>query len=112
MAHFQGMSKMAKKKERKYYVVEGSGMFPYDMLRYDHSWPHSETYDSHKLAEDYGSGMRRVMLASDQQGTCPNLDRWKSFTWKVIAVGPEATHISQWRDDKNKPSMFADMERN
>lgn len=101
---------MAKKNQRIYYVVEGYGIFPYDMLRYDHSWPHSELNDSRKLdnpfATEGAERKRRIMLATDQQGNTPNMDRWKSFTWKVVASGPEAAYVSQWRNDINRASMF------
>ncbi len=97
---------MAKIK-RKYYVVEGFGMFPYDMLRYDHSWPHSELHDSNKLTMNYDGELRRVMLASDSENV-PNRDRWKSFNWKVIASGGESAHIEQWRE-MQKISMFSNI---
>jgi hypothetical protein len=85
--------------KRTYYVVEGSGSFPCDMLRYDHAWPHSEAHDSHAIEQAAFSepkGMRRIMLATDT-ASGPNRDRWKSFTWRVVAVGSDPYALEQWR---------------
>lgn len=71
---------------RRQFIVEGSGIFPFDMLRYDHCWPKREAEDSPGLAVGmYGesAGIRRVTLLTDSH-TAPTLRRWESFTWRVV----------------------------
>lgn len=65
------------------YVVEGSGEFPIDMLRYDRSCPATEA-DAHKISRE---GVRRITLLRFSQGNAsPNADRWESFRWKILAT--------------------------
>ncbi len=45
------------------FTVEGSGMFPYDMLRYDQCWPSSEQ-DSPRLIDPYGFGGEGLVRVS------------------------------------------------
>ena len=77
------------KTQRVRFTVEGSGTFPFDMLRYDACWPESESRDSYRLAADYGNdknppSRRQVTLLSDNRHA-PTYGRWESFTWKVIS---------------------------
>ena len=74
------------------YTVEGAGEFPYDMLRYDGSFPASEQ-DSVKLYADYDE-RRQVRLLSFVESSIrmdnllmPNRRRWESFLWRVVS-GP------------------------
>lgn len=72
-------------------VVEGSGQFPFDMLRYDHCWPINEGQDSPELAKDWGAERRQValrMASPNDHG--PTIGRWDSFGWRVIYC--EAVH--------------------
>lgn len=73
---------MAKIK-RKRFIVEGSGVFPYDMLRYDACWPETESQDSYKLCRDAAGEFRRVALLTDSE-SAPTVGRWRSFTWRVV----------------------------
>lgn len=70
------------------FTVEGSGDFPFDMLRYDACWPYSEAGDSHQLAAPSGveplRAGRRIVLQSAQEGG-PTAGRWERFGWRVIA---------------------------
>lgn len=76
---------MAKIK-RKRFIVEGSGAFPFDMLRYDHAWPATEAEDSWRLDRELCEGaMRRVTLLTDSP-IAPTYGRWESFTWRVRFV--------------------------
>ena len=83
------MSRSATKRRR--FVVEGTGNFPFDMLRYDACWP-ADSGESHKLEcaycsrrpEDPLSSKRRVTLLSDWS-QAPTEGRWNSFTWRVIS---------------------------
>lgn len=77
---------MARAPKRVTFTVEGSGMFPYDMLRYDHAWPLNEPDDSPRLAADWAEGRRRVVLCSDSP-QAPTVGRWESFTWRVVGLG-------------------------
>jgi hypothetical protein len=69
---------------RKMYIftVEGKGLFPTDMLRYDACYP---THNTSVKNIDYVSlkENRRVTLASANP---PTNDRWQSFMWPVIAI--------------------------
>lgn len=65
-------------------VVEGSGCFPYDMLRYDHCTPFSES-DSSGL-EYHTPGMRKVTLRRRCVSPMPATEgRWKSFGWRIVS---------------------------
>lgn len=69
------------------YVVEGSGEFPHDMLRYTQSWPKDET-DSRAMGAD-AEGRRRVTLTKHHRDPTPKLaeDRWLSkFRWMVVEI--------------------------
>jgi hypothetical protein len=69
---------------RQTFDVEGSGSFPYDMLRFDQCWPANEG-ESPKL-EAYMPELRRVTLMRTvfHAGDVPTIRRWQSFTWRVI----------------------------
>lgn len=71
--------------KRHLFTVEGSGSFPFDMLRYDDCWPHTERYDSAALQHESRT-RRRVVLATNSQ-SAPTAERWASFNWKVIGRG-------------------------
>lgn len=72
---------MSQKTKRRFYVVQGAGDFPHDMLRYDESFPAREK-DSGRM-EGLTKRKRRVMLATDS-AQAPNAERWKSFLWEVV----------------------------
>ena len=78
---------MAKVKTRIRFTVEGSGDFPFDMLRRDCCWPEREAdsgaLDLIRNAEYFTP--RRVTLLSDNYRV-PTDGCWKSFAWKVIGV--------------------------
>lgn len=65
----------------KTFVVEGSGRFPIDMLRYVPCWPATE-HDSHLAS--LPNGLRRVTVET-MSGSDAAAARWESFVWKVIA---------------------------
>lgn len=83
---------MAKQK-RVRFTVEGSGDFPFDMLRYDHCWPEHESPDSYNVSLTYANctdrnddtypGKRRVTLLTESPNA-PTEARWKSFSWSVV----------------------------
>lgn len=65
------------------FVVEGSGEFPFDMLRYDQAVPLREI----EIDGVYSSGRqdkRRIQLRSYAGG--PTTVRWRSFGWNVVEV--------------------------
>lgn len=71
------------------FVVEGSGLFPVDMLRRDKCYPRNEG-DSNELAREQLAG-RRVALEHVATGERtegaywqPTLGRWESFGWRVV----------------------------
>ena len=72
------------------FVVEGSGRFPIDMLRYDQAWPATVQagIDITSTEPHDDQGNRVVQLHAKQQ---PTIGRWASFGWQVISVSPMAT---------------------
>lgn len=76
---------MAKVRET-IFTVEGSGAFPWDMLRYDSCWPMSEGQDSPALTGDWGAERRRVVLRTNAHMS-PTPARWDSFNWRVVGEG-------------------------
>lgn len=60
-------------------TVEGNGMFPVDMLRYDAAYPSTER-DSGTIM---GDGLRKVDVAMKNP---PTEARWQSFGWIVLNV--------------------------
>lgn len=73
---------------RKIVTVVGSGLFPIDMLRYDHAWPRSEE-DSHKIDANYWPDVnipqpREIELCTDADSI--GGPRWASFNWRVKHV--------------------------
>lgn len=74
------------------FTVEGTGNFPYDMLRYDRCYPASGN-QSNELSDnplprpdDYLTKSRQVQLRrlAHFKGDRPTIDRWKSFGWVVL----------------------------
>lgn len=78
------MAKVKRNNRRRLFVVEGSGAFPFDMLRYDQCWPR----------DGAGSTVlpmmhrRRVVLVSDWF-EAPSARRWEASAWQVIDQGFE-----------------------
>jgi len=73
-----------KRAKTRYYMVEGRGHFPADMLRYDRSWAITGLGDP----EDPLQPKRTVVLATRQpvgKWRAPTEGRWRSFGWKVLA---------------------------
>lgn len=73
------------------YTVEGRGEFPFDMLRYECSYPASEQ-ESRLLTSQASirAGRRSVALVhfDTWKGWTPAEDRWKSFLWRVRDTRP------------------------
>lgn len=91
---------MAKQRTEKVYmqtvVVEGSGIFPFDMLRYDNCVPATErdsaTMGDGDPMEGIGgiSSRRRVTLKrfSFTTNHPATEGRWRSFGWMVVSCNP------------------------
>lgn len=65
------------------FIVEGSGPFPFDMLRYDSCWP----YTSRDAAAIEAHGRRRIVLQTfgyESTAPRPATARWLSFTWECV----------------------------
>jgi hypothetical protein len=76
---------------RTEFVVEGEDEFPYDMLRYTHSFPADEqaSFLMRSHNETMSSAIRRVKLATYHRDPVPHLatDRWISkFRWRVVKI--------------------------
>tara|TARA_R110002020_G_scaffold32996_3_gene101034 strand:+ start:614 stop:937 length:324 start_codon:yes stop_codon:yes gene_type:complete len=69
------------------FVVEGSGRFPIDMLRYNQAWPATVQagIDITTTEPHNDLGNRTVRLNATQQ---PTIGRWASFGWQVISISP------------------------
>lgn len=61
------------------YYATGGSEFPFDMLRFDQSWP-ATTQDVVDMTKPVGR--RTVCLHSNQE---PNAKRWESFNWRISA---------------------------
>lgn len=80
------------------YTVSGSGIFPFDMLRYDASYPVEPAAVASMTPGIDGpwhasaSGSRIVELASTRElpgkrsNWFPTFGRWRSFGWVVTSV--------------------------
>ena len=67
------------------FTVEGSGEFPFDMLRYDHCFP-AAAEDAARLHR-HARHRRTVRLRARFQTRpreYPTRERWKSFRWIVV----------------------------
>lgn len=89
------MKPKAQKIYLTYLVVQGTGEFPYDMLRYDACCPHTES-DTHRLSRM--PGMRHVTLRRySVSGTPATERRWLSFGWQIVLEtadpGEAADHV-------------------
>jgi hypothetical protein len=71
--------------KRRTFVVEGEGIFPLDMLRYDKCWPATadDVAEIAAACSFHGDGLRRISLVSDDY---PTLARWESFNWTVLGA--------------------------
>lgn len=67
------------------FTVEGSGSFPFDMLRYDQCWPKSESPDSATLESMTRRGVRGPFRVTLVSLNAPTQGRWESFGWLVIS---------------------------
>lgn len=67
------------------FLVEGSGPFPLDMLRYDKAFPRTE--QDANVAQ--GSRIRRSVTLLSSSLSAPTHARWESFGWKVDGVEVE-----------------------
>jgi len=70
-------------------VVEGSGSFPLDMLRYDRCIPSYEI-EIHKLKDAPPAYRDKTQVClthiSFAKQSQISVERWKSFGWNVISV--------------------------
>jgi len=68
------------------FIVEGTGHFPTDMLRYDGCYPATQE-DVTKLDWEVHDGLkpRRITLrCRGAKESGPSVERWKSFGWPVV----------------------------
>lgn len=69
------------------FTVEGSGTFPYDMLRYDRCWPSTEAHDSGlPYTPPHGGSLDKKRITLTGLGE-PTQGRWESFGWRVVETG-------------------------
>lgn len=74
---------MATKTHKLYkiaFTVEGSGMFPIDMLRFDRACPMTES-ESHLITNRDKRTIKLLMFCPTNVG--PTEGRWNSFGWEV-----------------------------
>jgi hypothetical protein len=66
------------------YFVTGSGVFPFDMMRYDHCWPatgeDAAKLEWERMGSERSRKLRSIKMHSYNE---PTIDRWSSFTWSV-----------------------------
>ena len=63
------------------FTVEGTGEFPFDMLRYDRAACRQEI-DTHIMLSRHLRQVELIMFSLTKDG--PTIDRWESFGWKVL----------------------------
>jgi hypothetical protein len=77
---------MSAKKQHRY-TVEGVGLFPIDMLRYDGAWPATAAdglaIHASLRARPPHPATRRIQLISNRE---PTTARWQSYHWRVVEV--------------------------
>ena len=74
------------------YVVAGRGQFPWDMLRYDASYP----TDGDSVNSLCGKVERRIRLSykhTNRRSLVPTVDRWRSYQWKVDPTSIETIKV-------------------
>ena len=72
------------------FEVEGSGEFPFDMLRYDHCYPRHENEIHTMCHYPEERGLKKITLVSrcntkHEADQIPTEGRWNSFTWRVVS---------------------------
>ena len=77
-----------RKSKDSYAIVEGSGEFPYDMLRYDNCTPARERDSYEMVTPDWVAGRRRLIVRR-QDGLKWTPNRWNSFGWQVMRTGAQ-----------------------
>ncbi len=77
------------KQYRYYYMVQGHGSFPVDMLRYDAAYPTGRG-DMNAIARSY-TDIRYMEQAKLELTSLrpPTEDRWASFGWRVLEMRRE-----------------------
>jgi hypothetical protein len=83
----------------KFVVVEGSGEFPLDMLRYDSAFPATEIDSSMVVNRSNLRAVALIVRSVNDLG--PTSDRWRSFTWRVVGIFDELYSATQARDAVN-----------
>jgi hypothetical protein len=69
------------KQYRYRYIVQGTGPFPVDMLRYDQAWPARE--GEVEATQARGSALERHEV--HVMGLAlPTPARWESFGWRIL----------------------------
>jgi hypothetical protein len=84
------------------FVVEGSGDFPVDMLRYDSAFPLFER-DSYIAMHEAAKTRRVVLMSRRVNDNPPTAERWRSFCWNVVGVFHNANEAELCRDEKAPP---------
>lgn len=70
------------------YTVTGFGQFPIDMLRYDRSFPYTES-ESGKIAGTFHRAEPwsvKLAMYSDSKAVTPCEGRWKSFNCRISNI--------------------------
>ena len=64
------------------YTVRGTGLFPFDMLRYDRCTPKTEADSSRIEQTTHRSklGPQEITMLGTKE---PTVARWESFGWRV-----------------------------
>lgn len=74
------------------FTVTGFGTFPYDMLRYDGCYPHSQqdVSEMENTSETRSVTLRRVVFDKPRE---PEIARWNSFLWSVDRESIQTTPV-------------------
>jgi hypothetical protein len=69
-----------------YFLVIGSGEFPYDMLRHDGCYPATESGSNNLRPGRNGLRHLYLMTTNRPRDWLPTYDRWKSRGWRVADI--------------------------
>ena len=67
---------------RHFYKVRGTNPFPYDMLRYDQSYPEKEG-ELDAAIQSKNTSTVKLAHTDSSRNWRPTIQRWESFFWNV-----------------------------
>lgn len=91
---------MPKELKLVYAIAVGNGPFPFDMLRYDHCFPASESYSGEVGRAHYHHDRVVILARYEMQPGHWTTARWKSFGWELITYGGDEFGFERFEEAK------------